>query len=198
MIIIGLGYEKGVGKDTVAQMIMSHFTAAHIPALRRAFADALKEECAQMVAEYFNLDASIVLAEMHSDDPGVKQRWRLLMQWWGSEGWRHEDRDHWIKVLRLWIEVKETANKALADKTFLFIPDVRFQNEAEFIKRNGGLLIRVERPGCGGQDSHASENDLVNYTGWDARISNDDSWSVLERKAYEMYTWLRSWAKCDV
>lgn len=36
--------------------------------------------------------------------------------------------------------------------------DVRFPNEAEYIVRNGGLVIRIDRPGVGPVNGHASED----------------------------------------
>lgn len=54
------------------------------------------------------------------------------------------------------------------------ITDVRFMNEVERIKENGGILIRVER-----EDSikseHISETELLDYNGWDYKISNNSS-----------------------
>lgn len=40
------------------------------------------------------------------------------------------------------------------------VNDVRFREEVDFILRRGGVLWRVNRPGVGGNDLHASERDI--------------------------------------
>ena len=40
------------------------------------------------------------------------------------------------------------------------ITDVRFQNEAEFIKKYGGILIEIDR-NTGIIDEHISENNII-------------------------------------
>lgn len=62
------------------------------------------------------------------------------------------------------------------------ITDVRFPNEAEAIKRRGGLLLRLESKRCDYTDTHPSETALDDYGGkgnevrtdrWDKVIFND-------------------------
>lgn len=54
------------------------------------------------------------------------------------------------------------------------ITDTRFPNEAKAIKKAGGILIRVERPGVKPVNSHASEVGLDDYD-FDYVINNDGS-----------------------
>ena len=70
--------------------------------------------------------------------------------------------------------------KCLAEQVFseeppcVLIPDVRYVNEAEWIKRQGGVLVRVARTEPNGlqyvaQDrdpNHPSEAELNHYDGW--------------------------------
>lgn len=63
---------------------------------------------------------------------------RKLMQLIGTEMFRKIFRDDiWIKVFDK--KFRKSKNK------FFIIPDVRFDNEAEAIKRNGGVIIKIER-----------------------------------------------------
>lgn len=71
------------------------------------------------------------------------------------------------------------------------VTDVRFPNEAEAIKRKGGLLIRVESKRCNYDDIHPSETSLDNYGGvgnevrtdrWDKVIFNDGSIEDLKKE----------------
>ena len=54
------------------------------------------------------------------------------------------------------------------------ITDVRFPNEAAYIRQRGGLLVRVTRPGTGPVNGHESESALDNED-FDVHILNDGS-----------------------
>lgn len=54
------------------------------------------------------------------------------------------------------------------------VTDVRFPNEAQVIKDNGGLVVRVNRPSVVSTDTHESETALDNYTDFDAVFINDN------------------------
>jgi hypothetical protein len=86
---------------------------------------------------------------------------------------RNVDVEHWIKSLYYRI-VEERPRYAL-------ICDVRYNNEAAFIKQMGGDLVKVTRTKPDGSlfvdpsrsATHPSECELDAYTGWDWRIDND-------------------------
>ena len=52
------------------------------------------------------------------------------------------------------------------------ITDVRFKNEANEIKKRGGILIRLNRGKC--DCDHPSETDLDEYPHFDIHIDNKD------------------------
>lgn len=52
------------------------------------------------------------------------------------------------------------------------ITDTRFPNEAEAIKKAGGIIIRIERPGVKPINPHPSETSLDDWN-FDAVINND-------------------------
>jgi len=56
----------------------------------------------------------------------------------------------------------------------IVITDVRYQNEADYIKSKGGILLRVNRLNTP-LSSHLSETDLDLYTGFDGIIENNSS-----------------------
>ncbi len=64
------------------------------------------------------------------------------------------------------------------------VPDVRFSNEACAIRRRGGVVIRVSRPGHGGHDTHASEQPLPDEL-VDIEVSNDGSRADLVRRTLD-------------
>jgi hypothetical protein len=61
------------------------------------------------------------------------------------------------------------------------VPDLRFRNEVEWLRRLGGLLVKVVRPRRDG-DGHASETELTAFTGWDLVLTNDGTLAELEAK----------------
>ena len=61
------------------------------------------------------------------------------------------------------------------------ITDTRFPNEAEAIKKAGGIIIRVERPGVKPVNPHPSETSLDKWK-FDHVINNDGSLTDLTKK----------------
>lgn len=82
----------------------------------------------------------------------------------------------WTSISMEWMTL---LNESWGVNNF-FVPDVRFHNEAEFIKSNGGVLLRVHAPQRANNSKlneearkHPSEIDLDNYEGFDYIINND-------------------------
>ena len=138
MILIGISGKKRSGKDTFADFILEN---ARGVAVKRSFADALKDEAAQML----NISRERIENE--------KSFFRPFLQWYGTE-WRRGcfGGDYWIRQLKQRIE--------LSAAHVIVVPDVRFQNEADLIRDMGGIVVRVERIGESHEDRHASETDL--------------------------------------
>lgn len=76
------------------------------------------------------------------------------------------------------------------------ICDVRFPNEAEAIKKRGGVLVRIERPdelrfpdkkADESVLSHASETALDNWQDWDYTITNNGTLKDLEEKVAAVF-----------
>jgi hypothetical protein len=68
---------------------------------------------------------------------GMKGKDGPLLQALGTDVLRRIDPDIWVRVLAEEIEEDQPR--------IALIPDVRFVNEADFIRRSGGLLVRVVR-----------------------------------------------------
>jgi hypothetical protein len=66
------------------------------------------------------------------------------------------------------------------------ITDTRFPNEADAIKKRGGIVIRVERPSVGVKSTHPSETGLDDYKNFDAVIINDGTLGDLKLKVYQL------------
>jgi hypothetical protein len=52
------------------------------------------------------------------------------------------------------------------------ITDVRFPNEADYIRSRGGILVRIDRPGVGPVNSHPSET-AIDHLPADVYLTND-------------------------
>lgn len=76
---------------------------------------------------------------------------RRLLQNFGTESIRALDVDFWIR---------SAMRKAADVDGPVVFTDVRFPNEVEAIRRQGGILARVERPGFGPVNDHSSESAL--------------------------------------
>lgn len=92
---------------------------------------------------------------------------RRILQWWGTEYRRAQDPDYWTKA---W--VRRVGQNDLA-QTHILVDDVRFINELQTIKGQGGKIYKIERPGFDGANNHASETALDDYRDWDGIIHND-------------------------
>lgn len=189
-LIIGISGRKRHGKDVVSTILAEHY-GAH----RLAFADELKRVAMGLWDLSFE--------QVYGDDKHketVDERWgispRVLMQLLGTEVGRNIHKETWVrKAFSIIRKAHAGESVTLPDMTarcfrdFQFssdqdvwtIPDARFQSEAEAIKANGGIVIKVVRPSIISTDSHASETEVDNVEE-DFLIVNDGSLADLEAK----------------
>lgn len=136
--IIGLTGKKFHGKDTAANIIAKYSTSNVI---RLSFAQPIKQALSfihVIPMDYFN-------------DPDLKEKplpdWngrtpRELAQWLGTDIYRNMfDRNIWIKNMEL--RIKKYLNSEM--DTLILITDVRFEDEAEFVKNIGGNIWKIDR-----------------------------------------------------
>lgn len=138
-LLIGISGKKRSGKDTLCQSLLNRLDNS----VRVAFADQLKEEVAEACG------VSLEYLEHH------KANFRYILQGWGTEFRRQ------LTGLNYWIEQLDNCVAAWhLGSDFIIIPDVRFQNEHAYVKQNGGIMIRINRPDMVSTDTHPSETDL--------------------------------------
>jgi hypothetical protein len=162
MIIIGIAGKMHSGKDTLCDIIRNECA---VKTVRIAFADALKLEVARATGttvDYINIH---------------KPQFRTVLQWWGSDFRRKDDVDYWIK--QTWQAIVNLPD----DVQLVIIPDVRFKNEAEAIKKVGGLVFNIKR-NTNMHSTHISECDLNDYTQYDETIDNNSTILSLTQKAH--------------
>lgn len=193
MKIIALSGKKRAGKDSVYEAVVKYYEDTRlmneidpvtgVPKIGRVgFADALKHE----VSEITGFRAEFI--EEH------KQRFRSLLQVWGTEFRRHFcGNDYWIN------KMAEILEKSKDHFDLIFITDLRFKNEAEFVKGNGGYVVKVERRQVSykdlseleGPDDHVSENDMNDYSNFDYVLNNDKTQEELAKAVEEMILTLK-------
>lgn len=168
-MIIGLvGYARS-GKDTVAEYLVSNeeFT-------RRAFADPMREAL-------LRLDPRINVGEMRGVPltEAVKNiGWDALKE--HSEDVRHLLQRMGTEVGREMFGQDVWVNKAMENiqpEDHIVFSDVRYQNEADAILRQGGRLWRITRPGVGPVNAHGSDSAMDSYpaSSFDLTIVNDST-----------------------
>jgi hypothetical protein len=78
--------------------------------------------------------------------------------------------------------IQDGENNHNKDHKHIGIADCRFQNEVDAIKQNGGIIIKIIRPGLEHEnDSHASEN-IDAVKNFDHVIVNDGTLEDLYKK----------------
>lgn len=127
---IGISGKMGSGKDTVAKIIEEILKTCNIRVEIIPFALELK----RMVMELFKYTEEEVY---RTKPPEVRE----ILQRFGTDVIRKRQEDFWIRQL------ERNAQKVDSPFGYVFVvvPDVRFENEAEFVKGQGGLLFRVQR-----------------------------------------------------
>ncbi|MGV0954555.1 MAG: hypothetical protein ACOYBR_09610 [Fluviibacter sp.] len=162
------GYARS-GKDTAARAIK----AIERRAVVRAFADAVRAEC----AEAFALPVAAFTSDEYKDIPFIEcaigrckhgrfintmldhgqalaqhRTPREIMQLWGTEYRRALDGpDYWITRLFDWFD-----EHASAAPVWL-VPDVRFPSEAAGVLNRAGEVWRIVRVGVDRRSTHTSE-----------------------------------------
>ncbi len=181
MLVVGICGDKQHGKDTVAQGLVSLAQEYGVKSIQQAMANPLKEEIAECFAPRMNVTKWELVRQMNTT--GTKERWRLLMQWWGTEYRRADNKDYWVDRMRAWLDMHNPYR-------FVTISDIRFQNEISLVQHFNGYLIRVNRPGFPTDDAHASEQEWKQFTGWNQVIENDGTEEELKVKIATLYTLL--------
>lgn len=137
-MIIGITGKQQVGKDTLAGYLANKHHCHRI-----GFADQLKRIC----RSYLGWDGN-------KDDGG-----RKLLQHIGTST-REYSPSFWIEQTDFMMRHIELGMEE--QNIRWVIPDVRFRNEADWIKSKGGIIIRVVR-NTGIIDTHISETEMDAY-----------------------------------
>ena len=148
-ITIGLCGRAGSGKDTVRSILEMHHDFAGL-----AFAEPIRAMLRELLTSNGCSDDYITRRELKETAiPGLGISYRQMAQTLGTEWGRQQlGGNFWLNV----------ANTYLADlrtqgyRRFV-VSDVRFANEAEWVRQQGGLVWLIDRPGIDDVRPHVSE-----------------------------------------
>ncbi len=198
IILIGLAGKAGSGKNTSAD------SPAFSGYEQLAFADPIKKIAKQMFhlndkQLYDNIEKEKVILD-ESGKPlwhinGEPASPRLMFQWLGTKMRTDISKEYFLMSMNEEIKKRKDLNEypigINCRKRFrgprtikIIITDVRYPNEAEYIRKLGGTVIKIERPTVittTAHVNHDSEKDLPEYL-IDHIVINNDSLKVLHQK----------------
>jgi len=167
--LIGIAGRARSGKDTVA-----NFIVAAIGGYRYSFADPIRAMLTPL-----GVDMSDPYWQARKEDiiPALGVSPRRMMQTLGTEWGRNLiNPDLWLVMAH---------QRLLRNGPGMVISDVRFENEAAWIRKHGGRIIHVIRPEAKAVEAHASE-DGIEMQDTDARLFNSGTLEELQLSVREL------------
>lgn len=164
MIISFSGY-KGSGKDLACDTIIKN----HKNSIKLSFADPLKKMTHNVYQKLFN--EKIDIKEFYTYQGKEKNRHgtslRKLLQVIGTDIVREVDETYWLKIM------EKNIQKLINQYDYILIPDTRFSNEIEMLKKYESQIVYIDRFEKS-KDLHISESSIekLNY---DKVINNKGS-----------------------
>lgn len=162
--IIGLVGYAGAGKDEAAKALIDSLGFVKV-----SFAEPLRTALSALdpivgtrfladgVHQYIRYNEAI--SEYGYDEAKRKfPEVREQLQKFGTEVGRQQFGEEF------WVDQAKRLIDAMPDDARIVITDVRFPNEAKLIRKLGGFVIRVDRPGVGPVNDHVSDSGIGKIT----------------------------------
>lgn len=148
--VIAIMGAKHSGKSEVAKALMG------VGFTQFAFADKLKEAAIII----YGLSHEQVYGNLKEvEDPRYGLTPRFILQRLATEVCRSVHPDTWILALER--QVHGWATGLRYDSYAIVIDDLRYENEAEYVRRWGGQIWEVVRPDVGYTGEHSSEERVL-------------------------------------
>jgi hypothetical protein len=143
--IIGISGNARSGKDTVGRFIKDIFEKKGLNVQLVSFAAKLREEVDEFCRDKLGISA-------FTTDDVEKKLIRPFLVCWGTEIRRNIDVSHWINAL----------DRSMTDEQTLYVvTDLRFENEYQWIKDNGGITVYLERSAIAPANEYESFNNAI-------------------------------------
>lgn len=170
--VIGLAGRARVGKDSVAEMLLRIGAARY----RYSFAAPIK---AMLLAAFrIDMDGPDWAYRKEQAVPHLGVSPRRLAQTLGTEWGR--------QMIHPDIWVKEAQLHMMENGPGMVISDVRFDNEAEWVRLIGGKVIHITRTDAPVVRPHASENGVPTHDG-DWHLDNSGTLAELRTRVAELF-----------
>ena len=169
--LIGLTGPAGCGKDTVRAILEEHGYNG------LAFADPIRH----MLRELFTSNG-ICTSFMDARNlkeapiPQLCTRYRHLAQTLGTEWGRSVAPDLWLRLAASYMGDLSNSGELATDDGYarFVISDVRFANEADWVRQRGGVIWRINRPQAAPVRAHVSETEMQSIQP-DVCVDNTDT-----------------------
>jgi hypothetical protein len=132
--LIGVTGFARSGKDTFFKLSSDYLKSFDRSSVRYAFADVLKSECDPLTLKYSGISC-------FTSNDREKNLIRPLLVAYGTHLRREINPDCWIDRIR------ENVRSSIANGDYVFITDVRFKNEVDWVISEGGLIVNIVRDG---------------------------------------------------
>jgi len=146
--LIGLCGLARCGKDSFFEVSSRILRDKGVCTERYAFADCLKQECDELLNKYVGISA-------FTEKSSEKRIIRPLLVTYGTHVRRKLDQRCWIDKINT-----EVAKSVLENKV-VFVTDVRFENEIDWIHELNGESIHITRKGNAAPNEEELRNDPI-------------------------------------
>lgn len=150
MTIIAFIGLKQSGKSTAAKYLQEkygfvrhNFKDALVNEIKQNFPDLLQE-----IKDIYDLPHMDTIDALFEEKPPLV---RKLLQNYGTEVRRKDDINYWVD--------KWLAEFLFSKSENFVVDDVRFRNEAQTVKNQEGIIIKIIRTGQVSNDNHSSETE---------------------------------------
>lgn len=149
--LIGLTGRAGAGKSTVAEYLANEWSFDHF-----ALADPIRAMLAALFDDAGVPDAFLVERYLKEQPSTLGFSYRHLAQTLGTEWGRSLAPDFWLRI------ADAKLAEARRQGAHVVISDVRFRNEADWLRERGGVVVCVLRDVGAGEQAR----DHVSEHGW--------------------------------
>ena len=154
--LIGLMGAAGAGKDTAADFLLEQ-----VPAIKRAYAKPLYDMLNAFFSDFGIIPKWHDRAWKEAAHPKLGLSPRHMLQQLGTEWGRGLRSDFWLLPMQRALGLANTFGRGIV------IPDVRFDDEAEFILDRGGFLLYIDSPWTEPVKEHVSNQPVwERHTCW--------------------------------
>jgi len=146
--IIGVAGYARTGKDTFGSILIKELSEIGLSAKKLSLAFELKSDLDDFLKQKFGISA-------FTEDTNEKSFIRPLLICYGTDLMRKKDPEYWIKKLQ------KTVDLNMNSGIISVVCDIRFLNEAVWLRKSGGILAHLKRPGIHPADKNENNNDDI-------------------------------------